>query len=69
MVREGRAGAVGQGWGPPQGQAAERKRLKDSYDIHLILQCLSLVWTPRGVGEDLEKHTYADMCKHLEAFI
>lgn len=47
--------------GLPEGEAAERqKRLKDSSDIHLMLQCLSLVWTVKGGGGGSQissKHT------------
>lgn len=64
MVREGRAGTVGlKARELPEGEAAERqRRLKDSSDIHLMLQCLSLVWTVSGGGGEV------DLCKYTHRY-
>lgn len=52
MVREGRAETEGLNARVPKEKAAERqRRLKDSSNIHFMLQCLSLVWTVSSKGK------------------
>lgn len=61
MVREGRTETVGlKASGSQREKQQRQKRLKDSSDIHLVLQCPWCGQFQGGVGEvDLSKYTHS----------